>query len=131
VVREPLNGEEAICPVNPDTRVWLASPKVAIDSLIHAHDIDSQTLGIRRALNVPGISVTAKEMVAALERVAGRDVASYVKWERDARIDRMMNGWPGALDDSRARALGFPADENFDAMIRQYMESDRIYVAGP
>jgi nucleoside-diphosphate-sugar epimerase len=125
VVREPLNGEEAICPVSPDTRVWLASPKAAIDSLIRAHDVESEALGIRRALNVPGISVTAREMVAALERVAGAQVAGRVRWEQDPRINRMMNGWPGALDDTRARALAFPADENFDAMIRQYMDSDR------
>jgi D-erythronate 2-dehydrogenase len=124
VVREPLNGEEAVCPVNPDTRVWLASPKTAIDSLITAHDIESDALGIRRALNVPGISVTAREMVAALQRVAGGEVAARVRWEHDARIDKMMNGWPGALDDTRARALGFPIDENFDAMIRQYMQEE-------
>jgi nucleoside-diphosphate-sugar epimerase len=121
IVREPLNGEECICPVGPDTRVWLASPNTAIESLIRAHDVESEALGIRRSLNVPGISVTAGEMVAALERVAGRDVAARVRWEKDARIDRMMNGWPGALDDSRARALGFPADESFDEMIRKYM----------
>jgi nucleoside-diphosphate-sugar epimerase len=123
VVREPLNGEEAVCPVNPGTRVWLASPNSAIDSLIRAHEIDSTQLGFRRALNVPGISVTAGDMVAALGRVAGQAVASRVKWQKDARIDKMMNGWPGALEDARARALGFPADENFDAMIRQYMQS--------
>ncbi len=123
VVREPVKGEEAICPVSPETRVWLASPKAAVESLIRAHDIESDALGIRRALNVPGISVTAREMVAALERVAGRDVAARVRWEKDARIERMMNGWPGALDDRRARALGFPADESFDAVIRQYMDS--------
>ena len=79
---------------------------------------------------MPGISVTAKEMVAALERVAGPAVAARVRWERDARIDRMMNGWPGTLDDTRARALGFAADENFDAMIRQYMDSVST-TAGP
>lgn len=125
VIREPLNNEQAICPVSPSTRVWLASPNSAIQSLITAHDIESDALGIRRALNVPGISVTAGDMVAALERVAGADVAKRVRWEKDARIDRMMNGWPGALDDTRARALGFPADENFDAIIRQYMDVDR------
>ena len=125
VVREPLNGDEAICPVRPETRVWLASPKMAIDSLIRAHDVESAVLGIRRALNVPGLSTTAADMVAALERVAGRDVAARVRWTLDPRIDRMMNGWPGALDDTRARALGLPADENFDSMIRQYMDSER------
>ena len=125
VVREPLNGEDAICPVRPETRVWLASPKTAIDSLIAAHDLESAALGIRRALNVPGLSTTAADMVAALARVAGRDVVARVKWSLDARIDGMMNGWPGALDDTRARSLGLPADENFDSMIRQYMGSDR------
>jgi nucleoside-diphosphate-sugar epimerase len=74
-------------------------------------------------MNMPGLSVPVREMVAALERVAGRGVSSRVTWVHDARIDRMMNGWPGALDDTRARALGFPADESFDAMIRQYMDS--------
>ena len=125
VVREPLNGEDAICPVRPETRVWLASPKTAIDSLITAHDLASAALGIRRALNVPGLSTTAADMVAALERVAGRDVAARVRWVLDARIDAMMNGWPGALDDTRARALGLRGDVNFDSMIRQYMDSER------
>lgn len=124
VVREPLNGEEAVCPVSPATRVWLASPGTAIESLIKAHDVDSSALGIRRAINVPGISVTAGDMVAALERVAGASVAARVRWQRDERIDRMMNGWPGALDDTRARTLGFPADAHFDAMIRQYIQEE-------
>jgi nucleoside-diphosphate-sugar epimerase len=130
IVREPLNGEEAICPVSPDTRVWLASPGTAVAALIHAHDVDSDAIGIRRAINVPGISVTVREMAAALERVAGPEAAARVRWKQDARIDRMMNGWPGAIDDARARALGFPADETFDAMIRQYMHEENKTHAG-
>jgi nucleoside-diphosphate-sugar epimerase len=124
IVREPLHGEDAVCPVDPATRVWLASPNTAIDGLITAHELPDAALGDRRSVNVPGISVTAGEMVAALARVAGPGVAGRVRWACDPRIDRMMRGWPGALDDSRARALGFPADESFDAMIRRYMEED-------
>ncbi|HMF62421.1 MAG TPA: NAD-dependent epimerase/dehydratase family protein, partial [Vicinamibacterales bacterium] len=26
VVREPLNGQEAVCPVDPDARMWVLSP---------------------------------------------------------------------------------------------------------
>lgn len=125
VVREPLNGEEAVCPVSAETRALLASPRTAIEALIKGHDIESEALGVRRTVNVPGISVTAAEMVAALERVAGLEVAARVRWEKDPRIDRMMNSWPGAWDNTRARDLGFRADEDFDAIIRQYIEEER------
>jgi nucleoside-diphosphate-sugar epimerase len=119
IVREPLNGEEAVCPVSAGTRALLASPETAIECLIRGHEIESDLLGVRRAINLPGISVTAGEMVAALA------LAARVRWEKNDRIERMMNGWPGAWDNARARALGFRADESFDAIIRQYMEHER------
>jgi nucleoside-diphosphate-sugar epimerase len=122
IIREPLNGEDSVCPVDPGTRVWLASPDTAIASLIAGHELPSAALGNCRWVNVPGISVTAAEMVASLERVAGSEVAKRVRWECDPRIERMMRGWPGAGDNSRARALGFPADESFDAIIRRHMD---------
>ena len=124
IVREPLNGEDAVCPVGSDALMWLASPETAVASLIAAHNLPSAALGDRRWINVPGISVTTGEMVASLERVAGPDVAKRVRWELDPRIERMVRGWPGRLDNSRARALGFPVDESFDAMIRRYIEED-------
>jgi nucleoside-diphosphate-sugar epimerase len=124
IVREPLNGEDAVCPVAPDSRMWLASPDTAITSLIAAHDLPSAALGNQRWINVAGISVMAGEMVAALERVAGAEVAKRVRWESDPRIERMVRGWPGAGDNSRARALGFPVDDSFDAIIRHYIEKD-------
>lgn len=124
IVREPLNGEDAVCPVGSDALMWLASPETAVASLIAAHNLPSAALGHRRWINVPGISVTTGEMVASLERVAGPDVAKRVRWELDPRIERMVRGWPGRLDNSRARALGFPVDESFDAMIRRYIEED-------
>ncbi len=119
IVREPLDGQEAVCPVDPQTRLWLSSPSAAVDSLIAVHDV---ALGSDRILNAPGISLTAREMVASLERVAGPEVASRVRWERDARIARIVATWPGALDTTRARALGFRGDETFDAVIRRYIE---------
>jgi D-erythronate 2-dehydrogenase len=131
IVREPLNGEDAVCPVDPGTRVWLASPDTAIDCLIAGHELPSAALGNCRWVNVPGISVTAGEMVASLERVAGPEVAKRVRWVPDPRIERMMRGWPGAGDNSRARALGFPVDESFDAIIRRHIEDmERIPPSG-
>jgi hypothetical protein len=65
--------------------------------------------------------MTARSMVAALSRVAGAEVAGRVRWERDPRVERIVATWPGAWDTTRARALGFPGDESFDAVIRQYI----------
>ena len=125
VIREPLNGEEAVCPVGPDARMWLLSPSAVIESLIHAHDLPSARFGATRTLNLPGLSVTAGDMVAALGRVAGAGVARLVRWERDERIARMVDGWPGAFDAERARAMGFLGDESFEGIIRAYMEETR------
>jgi len=121
IVREPLNGEEAICPVGPSTRLWLMSPSTAIQCLILAHDLPGEAFGNNRNINLPGISVTAGEMVASLERVAGATVAGRVRWERDPRIERIVASWPGAWDASRARTLAFPADESFDEIVRAHM----------
>lgn len=124
ILREPLNGETAVCPVDASARVWLMSPATVIDCLIAGHDIPAEALGLSRVVNLPGISVTVAEMVSSLERAAGREVVARIRWERDPKIAAMVATWPGALDASRARALGFPSDESFDAILRQYIDHD-------
>jgi D-erythronate 2-dehydrogenase len=122
IIREPLNGVEAICPVGPDTRLWLLSPRTVIECLIKAHEIEGTAFGSNRAVNLPGITVTVGEMAAALERVAGPEVAARIRWQRDARLEKMVLGWPGALETARARGLGFPFDDDFESAIREYIE---------
>ncbi len=121
IIREPLGGVEAVCPVDAGARLWLMSPSTVIACLIAAHELAGEALGSNRSMNLPGISVTVGEMVAALERVAGTDVVSRILWQPDPHVQRMVATWPGACDGSRARSFGFPSDESFDAVIRQYV----------
>ena len=114
IIREPLNGETSLCPVSAGTAVWLLSPRTVTECFIAAHDIDGAALGSNRLLNLPGMSITVGEMVAALERVAGPDVVARIRLEPDPRIEQMVATWPGELDATRARKLGFPTDANFD-----------------
>jgi nucleoside-diphosphate-sugar epimerase len=125
IIREPINGEPAICPVDRDARLWLMSPATVVECLIGAHELPSDALGASRSLNLPGLSVTVGEMVDSLTRLAGAEVAARIRWERDPAIAGMVSGWPGACDASRARALGFPHDDSFDDMVRQYMTEVR------
>jgi nucleoside-diphosphate-sugar epimerase len=124
IIREPLNGEESICPVGPDTRLWLLSPRNAIECLIAGHELPAEALGSSRVVNLPGISVRVSEMVAALERVAGSEVLKRIRWERDPVVERIVGGWPGAWDTARARELGLGGDENFESIVRAYIEDE-------
>ncbi|WP_442783000.1 D-erythronate dehydrogenase [Collimonas fungivorans] len=124
IIREPLNGQPAICPVAPDVRLWLLSPRKVIAALIHGYSLAADALGQSRTVNLPGISVTVAEMVAALERVAGKPVAARVEWAPDPAIDRIISSWPGAWDTTRANVLGFVADADFDDIVRAYIEDD-------
>ena len=122
IIREPLNGEQSTCPIAPETRVWLLSPRKAIEGLILGHELPAQALGSSRVVNLPGVCVTVREMVAALERVAGTEAAKRVRWERDAATNRIVASWPGAWDTRRAEALGFSGDTDVDSIIRAYIE---------
>jgi len=121
IIREPLNGEPAVCPVDPETTLLLLSPSGVVGCMIHGHDMPAEAFGGNRVVNLPGLSVTVREMVRALERVAGPEVVSRIRWEPDARIAKFVANWPGAWDNSRALALGFPGDQNFEDSIRQYL----------
>ena len=120
IIREPLQGIDADCPVAPETRMWLSSPKTAIDNLIHGHELDGKLLGFNRALSLPGLSVTVAEMIAALKSVAGDAAAAHVHFRRDEKIERLVASWPGALNTDRTRSLGFSGDTNFADIVRAY-----------
>lgn len=123
IIREPVNGEESICPVTPATRMWVISPETAVGGFVHAHDLPPARLGHQRSISLPGLSVTVGEMAAALERVAGPEAAARIRWQPDPRITRLVDTWPGLLDAGRARELGFPHDQDFDAIVRAYVDS--------
>lgn len=124
IIREPLNGIEAVCPVAPETPMWLLSPRNAIESLIHGHEIDGSLFGSSRGLSLPGLATTVKEMVAALERVAGSDVVKRIRWEQDPAIIRIVNSWPGNFETRRGDTMGFKRDTDFDSIIRAYIDDE-------
>jgi nucleoside-diphosphate-sugar epimerase len=122
IIREPLNGRSAICPVERETRMWLMSPRKAIDNLVHGHEIDAAGLGASRALSIDGLSVTVGAMEQALRRVAGDETADRILWQPDDAVKRIVNSWPGAFGAQRAKALGFTADPDFDGIVRAHIE---------
>ena len=54
ILREPLVGKEAVLPVPETVRHWHASPRAAIQFLVHAAGLDTAPMGQRRTLSLPG-----------------------------------------------------------------------------
>jgi nucleoside-diphosphate-sugar epimerase len=124
IIREPLSGVDAPCPVAPTTRMWVVSPRTVVDSLIIGHEAPASSFAHTRSINVPGINVGVGEMVDALRRVAGDAVAARVKWNYDPVIDRIVSTWPANFAPKLGPALGMRADADFDAIVRAYIADD-------
>lgn len=126
IIREPLNGEEAILPVDDDTAHWIASPRAATGYLMHAATLDTQALGAQRNLTMPGLRITVAQEIETLARIAGPTRTQLIRREPDPVIARIVEGWPRSFDAARAEALGFQPDPDFETVVRAYMEDAGI-----
>jgi len=123
IIREPLLGLPAELPVAEDFAAWLASPRRAVDWLLHAGALDSAALGLDRGVNPPGLRMTVGGMLAALEAVRP-GAAALVKRVPDPEIAAIVGTWPAAFAPVRAPALGFAAHESFEDVVRAFIADD-------
>ena len=124
IIREPLAGIDASCPVAPTTCMWVQSPRAVIDNFIVGHEAPAAKFTHTRSVSVPGICVGVSEMVDALRAVAGDEVADRVKWNYDPVIDRIVATWPSNFAPERGIALGMRADTDFASIVRAYIADD-------
>ncbi len=126
MIREPLAGLRAPCPVPDDTPVALSSPARTIEGLIRALEASDADWGPRTAMNLPALSTTPREMAAALARVAGAEVAARIDWTPDEAITRIVASWPAGMNARRAARLGLVADASYDAIIRDHLRENPV-----
>jgi nucleoside-diphosphate-sugar epimerase len=122
IIREPLAGQRATCPVPADTPVALSSPRRTLEGILLAAAVDDATWGSRTALNLPAISTTPGEMVAALERVAGPEASALVDWSDDPAIAPIVRSWPAHIRTPRAQRLGLAPERSFEDIVRAYVD---------
>ena len=124
IIREPLAGREAICPVGPEIVMALISPRRVIAALLHALDLPEEALGAGRSLQLPAFSTSVGEMAQAVRRTGGEEAYARIRWARDAMIEAIVAGWPQQLAAARAAALGFKADAGIDEAVGAFIEDD-------
>jgi nucleoside-diphosphate-sugar epimerase len=120
IIREPLAGLRATCPVGPDVEVALASPAKAVTAFLRAATCPGHLWADPTAVTMPALTVTVGEMVAALERVAGPEVAALVDWVPDPAIAAIVTGWPARVRADRAARLGLTPDPDFESIVRMH-----------
>ncbi len=131
MLREPLAGVPARCPVPPDTPVALSSPQRTIAGLICAAQTPDDAWGPRTALTLPAITTTPAEMAAALERVAGSQATALIDWTADPAVHNIVKTWPSRIHALRAAGLGLMPESSFDDIVRAYVRENTDAVKLP
>lgn len=123
ILREPLAGERAVLPVAESLRLWISSPDTVVGNLVHAAALPPGAFEGDATLNLPGITVTVAEMIAALGRAGGD--TSLVERTPDARIQTIVATWPAGIRTDRANALGFRPDGDIDGIVAEHLAAMR------
>lgn len=124
IIREPLNGLPAVLPVPRSVVHTHASPRTAVNFLIHAAGIGGERIGPRRNLTMPGVGVTVGEQIEALRRIAGDRIVGLIREEPDPAIWSIVQNWPTRFAAKRASELGFVAETSFDEIIKAYIQDE-------
>ena len=124
MVREPLAGLKAACPVSADTLIALSSPARTVEGIIRAAEVSSEAWGPLKAVNLPALCTSVGDMAAALERVAGKAATDLLDWTPDPNILKLVETWPGVVASARANKLGLQADTDYETIIRDYIREN-------
>ena len=125
IIREPLAGVECPCPVPDTTGVWILSPRRVVEAFMHAHDLPASAWPTTRVVNLPGITLSVREMIDAMGRVAGAETVARVRFTPDARIQGIVKTWPVRFRTERALAMGFKPDSDFESIVRDHIEHEK------
>lgn len=121
IVRDPLDGESVVCPFSPATRMPVASVGAVARGLIALYEMPSAALGAVRTVNLPSLSVTVEEMVAALARRSGPAARQLIEWRGNPTMQAMLDAMPQGFTSARAERAGIHAEADFDAVIGDYL----------
>ena len=129
IVRDPLQGTRAVCPVTREVKMAFLSPRRTIDAFIHAHELPGEAWGPWRSCNLPAITYSIDEIVKAMEKIAGPEPVSRIDWVPDPAIQKIVATWPGTVGWEKAKKLGFKADTNIDEIIKAFIDEDMVKAA--
>ena len=124
IIREPLNGVDMVCPVKPESRMAIMSPRTVVRCFLHMHEIDAAKLGASRALLLSGFSASMADAAKAVRDVPTNRAKGKISFEVDPATQAIVDAWPKTTLSQKAADLGFSADDNIEDVIAAYIEDE-------
>lgn len=125
ILREPLNGQPAVCPVEADFLHYYLSPRKCVENLVKGAELDAADIGQNRMMQMPGRTWSIQQMIDAMTTVAGPEPAKLIQWTPQPDIQRIVSGWRWDIHADKALRLGLAADDSFEDNIRFYLADDQ------
>jgi D-erythronate 2-dehydrogenase len=121
VFREPISGQPAVVPIDLDIPVPLSGYSTVVGNLLRVHEVDGDRIGADRAINLPAISFTGRQMIQAVRSsVRDREIGS-ITHRIDPSIAKVFAGWAQRSRFDRATELGLIADDSLESIIQTYI----------
>ena len=124
IIREPLQGQPAICPVSTETKMWILSPQQVIRNILHAAELPAAAWHPYRSVALPGITVSVSEMIKALGEITDQSTVDLIQWQPDPFIADIITSWAAYFNPQRGLAMGFTADANMTEIIEAFIADD-------
>lgn len=124
VIREPLTGDVCELPVAREMKLCVGGYRTCADGLMALLDAPAEQFGDDRVVNLPNITTSVNEMIAATEKVAARHGITLGRIEDtpDEVVRAIVGSWPIALEASKALSLGCPQDGDLETIIEAFVE---------
>lgn len=120
MIREPLQGQLSECPIATGMNdpileaipFWLTRASTVFNNLAYALVMDGKKFPTySRSVNLPGISITTRQIIEALQLVGGQSAVDLLRFKKDPLVIAIAMTWPGAFDNTFALSLGFEQDD--------------------
>jgi nucleoside-diphosphate-sugar epimerase len=122
ILREPLLGRDVDCPLAESTRMPFASVQRVAQALIDLHELPPTAFGHTRAMNLPALSATVGELIAAVRRRLPSGSTVRITVRPDPALQAIVDGWPGDFVSECASRHGIGADPTVDALVDAFLQ---------
>lgn len=123
IVRDAVAGRDIAVPLRAETRIPVVSVAAVVAGLIAMHDVTSATLGGVTAINLPALTVSMADIVAALEQTVDRSHLGKITFAPSAELEAIVGSWPKGFVSQVASKIGIASDGSFADIVRHYTAS--------
>ena len=113
-------GERYCCPVSEQAVAWWMSVRCCVANLLQAAELDSETLGGQRVLQLPLLRLSIAQIIDALSAMYGEEGRSKISFAPDDRLEALFGCFP-VMKTPLARSLGLRHDGSAAVLVRNVL----------